>query len=69
MPFLVLACNDYLCIMKLGQDTSRGGSLTETHRAPVSCAVYNPKLKQVIISFSFIKIFFIIFIKVNNMCR
>ena len=44
---LVLACNDYLCLMKLGQDTSRSGSLTETHRAPISCAVYNPKLKQV----------------------
>ncbi|CAF3564918.1 unnamed protein product [Rotaria sordida] len=30
---LVLACNDYLCIMKLGQDTSRDGNLTETHTA------------------------------------
>jgi hypothetical protein len=55
---LVLACNDYLCIMKLGQDTSRDGSLTETHRAPVSCAVYNSKFKQVIIYFPFCKIFF-----------
>ena len=46
---LVLACNDYLCLMKLGQDLSRSGSLTETHASPISCAVYNPKLKQVII--------------------
>ncbi|CAF0961507.1 unnamed protein product [Rotaria magnacalcarata] len=45
---LVLACNDYLCLMKLGQDLSRDGSLTETHVASVSCAVYNPKLKQLI---------------------
>jgi hypothetical protein len=61
---LVLACNDYLCLMKLGQDTSRNGSLTETHTAPISCAVYNPKLKQVIFfSFIFLKeIFFIVYI-------
>lgn len=44
---LVLACNDYMCLMKLGQDAAKEGSLTETHSAPVSCAVYNPKLKQV----------------------
>jgi len=44
---LILGCNDYLCLMKLGQDTSRSGSLTETHTAPISCAIYNPKLKQV----------------------
>ncbi|CAF2508274.1 unnamed protein product [Rotaria sp. Silwood2] len=37
---LSLACNDYLCIMKLGQDTSRNdGSLTETHTASlITCA-------------------------------
>jgi hypothetical protein len=58
----VLVCNDYLCLMKLGQDTSRNGTLTETHTAPVSCAVYNSKLKQVIIVFLFIKIFFIVYI-------
>ncbi|CAF2653059.1 unnamed protein product [Rotaria sp. Silwood2] len=45
---LVLACNDYLCLMKLGHDISKDGSLTETHTAPISCAVYNPKLKQLI---------------------
>lgn len=44
---LVLACNDYLCLMKLGQETARDGSLTETHASPVSCAVYNSRLKQV----------------------
>jgi WD40 repeat protein len=48
---LVLACSDYLCLMKLGQDTSRSGSLTETHKAPISCAIYNSKLKQVIFLF------------------
>lgn len=48
---LVLACNDYICFMKLGQDLGREGSLTETHSAPVSCAVYNPKLRQVNIAF------------------
>ena len=46
---LVLACNDYLCLMKLGQDNARDNSLNETHKAPVSCAVYNPKLRQVIV--------------------
>jgi len=51
---LVLACNDYLCLMKLGQDTSKIGSLTETHPAPISCAVYNLKLKQVFIFFIYI---------------
>ncbi|CAF3733415.1 unnamed protein product [Rotaria sordida] len=45
---LVLACNDYLCLMKLGQDTSKDGSLTETHSASVSCAVYNSKLRLLI---------------------
>lgn len=44
---LVLACNDYLCLMKLGQDTARDGSLTETHSSPISCAVFNSRLKQV----------------------
>ena len=44
---LVLACNDYLSMMKLGQDSSRDGSLTETHTAAVSCAVYNSKLRHV----------------------
>ena len=44
---LVLACNDYLCLMKLGQDAARDGSLTETHSAPISCAVYNWKFRQV----------------------
>jgi hypothetical protein len=33
--------------MKLGQDTAKDGSLTETHSAPISCAVYNSKLRQV----------------------
>ncbi|CAF4611135.1 unnamed protein product [Rotaria sp. Silwood1] len=45
---LVVACNDYLCLMKLGQDLSKDGSLTETHTASISCAVYNPKLRQLI---------------------
>ncbi|CAF1286705.1 unnamed protein product [Adineta steineri] len=45
---LVLACNDYLCLMKLGQDTSKDQNLVETHTAPISCAVYNPKLKHLI---------------------
>jgi len=45
---LVLACNDYISIMKLGQDAAKDGSLTETHSAPISCAVYNSKLRQVI---------------------
>jgi hypothetical protein len=44
---LVLACNDYLCLMKLGHDTSKDNSLTETHPASVSCAAYNAKLRQV----------------------
>lgn len=56
---LVLACNDYLCLMKLGQDTSRSGTLTETHSAPISCAVYNPKLKQVIYLFFYIMFLFL----------
>lgn len=43
---LVLACNDYICMMKLGQDTARDGSLTETHSSPISCAVYNSRLRQ-----------------------
>jgi hypothetical protein len=67
---LVLACNDYLCLMKLGQDTSRNGSLTETHTAPISCAVYNPKLKQVIFSICIFKTVYIyIYIKADNMCE
>ncbi|CAF0886081.1 unnamed protein product [Rotaria sordida] len=45
---LVITCNDYICFMKLGQDAAREGSFTETHSAPISCAVYNPKLKQLI---------------------
>ncbi|CAF3496897.1 unnamed protein product [Rotaria socialis] len=45
---LVLACNDYICLMKLGQEAAKEGSLTETHSAPISCAVYNPKLRQII---------------------
>lgn len=48
---LIVACNDYLCLMKLGQDLAKDGSLTETHPASVSCAVYNSKLKQVIVLF------------------
>ena len=44
---LILACNDYICLMKLGQDTSKDRNLVETHSAPISCAVYNPKLKHV----------------------
>lgn len=44
---LVLGCSDYLCLMRLGQDASLAGSLTETHTAALSCAVYNPKLRQV----------------------
>ncbi|CAF3442031.1 unnamed protein product [Rotaria sp. Silwood1] len=45
---LVVACNDYICFMKLGKDAAREGSFTETHSAPISCAIYNPKLKQLI---------------------
>ncbi|CAF1529734.1 unnamed protein product [Adineta ricciae] len=45
---LILACNDYICLMKLGQDTSKDRNLVETHSAPISCAVYNPKLKHLI---------------------
>jgi hypothetical protein len=33
--------------MKLGQDAAKDGSLTETHSAPISCAVYNSKHRQV----------------------
>lgn len=44
---LVLACNDYICLMKLGQDAARDGSLTETLSSPISCAVYNSRLRQV----------------------
>jgi hypothetical protein len=33
--------------MKLGHDADKDGSLTETHSAPINCAVYNAKLKQV----------------------
>lgn len=69
---LVLACNDYICFMKLGQDAAKEGSLTETHSAPISCAVYNPKLKQVARPYFFVivKIFdYFICIIVNNMFR
>ena len=44
---LVIGCNDYICIMKLGQDAAKDGSLTETHSSPISCAVYNSKHRQV----------------------
>jgi len=69
---LVLACNDYLCIMKLGQDAAKDGSLTETHSAPISCAAYNSKLRQVKKFFVFENLifYFILFeFKVNNMFR
>jgi hypothetical protein len=66
---LILACNDYLCLMKLGKDTSKDRTLTETHTAAVSCAVYNPKLKHVINLYRVKKIFFLVFITVNNVCR
>lgn len=62
---LILGCNDYLCLMKLGQDTSRTGSLTETHTAAISCAVYNPKLKQVISSLLLLRAMIVL---VNYMC-
>jgi hypothetical protein len=55
--------------MKLGLDPAKDGSLTETHSAPISCAVYNSKHRQVNIYFLKIIFFFIIYIKVNNMCR
>ena len=45
---LVIGCNDYLCLMKLGQDVYIDPNFPETHRAPLSCAVYNSKLRQVL---------------------
>ncbi|CAF1133494.1 unnamed protein product, partial [Didymodactylos carnosus] len=44
----VLACNDYLCLMRLGHNSLKDSVLSETHNAPLSCAVYNKKLRQLI---------------------
>ncbi len=58
--------------MKFGQDAARDGSLTETHSAPISCAVYNSKFRQVNIRFFQIHFLFvsIIFDDIgDNLCR
>ena len=44
---LIVSCNDYLSLIKFGSMSESHSLAVSTHLAPVNCAVYNSKLKQV----------------------
>ena len=44
---LLVACNDYIADVKLGQNQKPSDDITRTHKAPLCSAIYNEFFREV----------------------